>query len=165
MVNQISKGGDMNFNMIQKTLLVSAFCIALAGILCAADSELGTWIRTDAGSAKGMIMKIETSGLKGRKLTYSLPAQGQTIQMICDSPMDGSDTRVLMNGKPSGETMAIKRIDDHHMSSVMKVNGQIFGTSKGTFSADFTSLTVEDDFTSTGGGNAVGKVTETWVRK
>jgi hypothetical protein len=31
----------------------------------------------------------------------------------------------------SGETMAIKRVDDHHLSTVLKMNGKLFGTSEG----------------------------------
>jgi hypothetical protein len=53
---------------------------------------------------------------------------------------------VLTAGKPSGETMAIKSVDDHHLTALLKMNGKTFSTSKSTLSAD-------------------GKVTEVWVKK
>jgi hypothetical protein len=45
------------------------------------------------------------------------------------------------------------------------MNGKPFGTSKGTYSADFNTLTVENDFSGSVGGNPAGKSTETWIRK
>jgi hypothetical protein len=70
-----------------------------------------------------------------------------------------------MGGKPSGETMAITRVDAHHVSAVVKMNGRPFGTSKATLSADRRTLTVINEFSSSAGGQAVGKSTEIWVRK
>lgn len=72
---------------------------------------------------------------------------------------------MLIAGKPSGETMGITRVDDHHTSTVVKLSGKPFGTSKSTLSADGKVLTVIDDFSSSAGGQPVGKSTETWVRK
>jgi hypothetical protein len=43
--------------------------------------------------------------------------------------------------------------------------GKPFGTSKGTFSADFNTLTVENDFSAGMGSDPKGKSTEHWVRK
>jgi hypothetical protein len=85
--------------------------------------------------------------------------------LTVESQLDGRDAPVMLGGKPSGETMAIKLVDDHHTTAVLKMNGKIFGTSKGTLSPDGKILTVEDDFTSAVGGQPVGKQTETWVRQ
>ena len=76
--------------------------------------------------------------------------------------MDGTEAPALVGGKPSGETMAIKRVDDHHYSAVVKMGGKPFGTSNGTVSADGKTMTVESVFQ--GGGN-VETIIETWVRK
>jgi hypothetical protein len=46
----------------------------------------------------------------------------------------------------------------------LKMNGRFFGTAKATLSADGKTLTVINDFTSSAGGQAVGKYTEIWVR-
>jgi hypothetical protein len=78
--------------------------------------------------------------------------------LTVNSPMDGTEVPALVGGKPSGETMAIKRVDDHHYSAVVKMSGKPFGTSNGTVSADGKTMTVES--VSQGGGK-VEKIIET----
>jgi hypothetical protein len=85
--------------------------------------------------------------------------------MVVDSALDGADAPVFVAGKPSAETMAIKRVDDHHLTALVKMNGKTFSTSKSTLSADGKTLTVENDVTSTAGGQLTGKVVEVWVKK
>lgn len=85
--------------------------------------------------------------------------------MTVVSGLDGKDAPVLLNGKDSGETMAISLVDKLHSVSVVKMNGKPFGTSKGAFSPDFTTLTVENDYSAAVGGNTAGKSTEVWIRK
>jgi hypothetical protein len=70
-----------------------------------------------------------------------------------------------MNGKPSGQTMGITLVDDHHASAVPKMNGTFLGTAKSTLSADRRTLRVINDYTSAAGGQAAGKYTEVWVRR
>ena len=82
--------------------------------------------------------------------------------MIVDSPMNGTEVPALIGGKPSGETMAIRRVDDHHHSTIVKMNGQPFGTSNGTVSADNKTMTVDSAY---GIGSQTQKTIETWVRK
>lgn len=108
-------------------------------------------------------MTVEACCNGGRRLTYRLGNSGQV--MVVESPFDGGEVPVLLNGKPSGETMAIKRLDDHHTFTIVKMNGKEFGTSKATLSADGKTITVENDFTASVGGNPVGKHTERWLRK
>jgi hypothetical protein len=98
-------------------------------------------------------------------LTYHLDINGTPSILTVESRFDGSDAPVLMAGKPSGETMGIKRVDDHHFFTVVKMNRKVFGTSKATLSANDRLLTVINDFSSSTGGQPVGKFTETWVRK
>jgi hypothetical protein len=118
-----------------------AWAVMLAGALGTARSldaqiPVGTWVRQPTKSMPGV-----------------------------ESRFDGSDAPVLMNGKPSGETMGIKLVDDHHASTVLKMNGTIFGTADGTLSPDGKTLTVIDDYNSAAGGQPVGKHTELWTRK
>ena len=108
-------------------------------------------------------MTIEACCNGGRRVTYHLV--GTEMVMTITSPFDGSEAPVLVDGKPSGETMAIKWVDNHHTITVVKMNGKAFGTSKAAFSADGKMITVENDYTSTAGGQPVGKQTEIWVRK
>ena len=99
----------------------------------------------------------------GRRITYHIPPNDMVLTV--ESPLDGGDAQVMFGGKPTGETMAIKRVDDPHLTAVLKMNGKAFGTAKGTISADGKTLTVEDNFTSAEGGQPVGKQTEGWVRQ
>jgi hypothetical protein len=90
---------------------------------------------------------------------------GTEMIMILETALDGTDAPLLVGGKPSGQTMAIRQIDDHHATAVLKTNGKPFGTAKGTLSADGKTLTIEDDYTAAAGGQQVGKQTEKWIRK
>jgi hypothetical protein len=126
-----------------------------------AQSFVGTWVRQDVP----MTMTVEMCCGGGRRLTYRIPANGNETVMILESTLDGKDAPVLVGGKPTGQTMAIRQIDDHHATAVMKVNGQTYGTATGTLSSDGKTLIVEDNFTAAVAGQAVGKQTEKWVRK
>ena len=130
-----------------------------------AQIGVGTWVRTAPASMSGMTMTVETCCNGGRRLIYHLDINGTETILSVESRLDGSDAPVVVGGKPSGQTMAIKRVDDHHMSAVLKVNGTAFATSKATLSADGKTLTVINDYTSSAGGQPLGKITEVWVRK
>lgn len=147
-----------------------ACSVALLGALGSARSlhaqmGIGTWVRKATAAMPSMTMTVETCCNGGRRLTYHVDINGTETILTVESRFDGSDAPVLIAGKPSGETMGIKRVDDHHMSAVVKMNGNAFGTSQATLSADGKTLTVINDYTSSAGGQPVGKYTETWVRK
>jgi len=144
--------------------------VALLAALAGAPSlhaqiEIGTWVRQVVEGTPGVIeMTVEACcGGSGRRLTYRIT--GMEAKMTVESQLDGSEAPVLLGGKPSGETMAIKRIDDHHAVTVMTMNGKPFGTSKATLSADGKTLTIENDFSAGIAGQQAGRSTETWVRK
>lgn len=99
----------------------------------------------------------------GRRIIFRIAGTEQ--MMTVESRLDGSEAPVLLDGKPSGETMAIKRLDGHHSITVVKLNGQPFGTSKATLSPDGKTITVDNDFSSSVGGNPIGKSSEVWVRQ
>ena len=146
-------------------LLVSmVFAALLAGALPAAasDSPVGTWLKKGEPGQPGLTMVIEQWGDGRAKLTYRTTG-GVTMTLV--SKLDGSDAPLLVNGKPSGQTMGMKLLDRLHSVTVLKMNGKKMGISKGTFSADFNTLTVENDMTMTPGTNVSGKYTETWVRQ
>lgn len=130
-----------------------------------AQIGVGTWVRQGTASMPGMTLTVEACCGKGRRLTYHVKAGATSVVMVVESRFDGSDAPLLVAGKPSGQTMAIKRVDDRHMSAVLKVNGQVVGTSQGALSPDGRTLTVLDEFTSSAGGQATGKFTEIWVRQ
>ena len=154
---------------IRRLVLPLAWAVSVAWWLAgappatAAGSPIGTWVKKAEGGKPAMTMTIDTWGPGKAKLTYDIKEPPVVLTIV--SALDGNDAPVLINGKPSGETMAIKMVDPRHSNTVVKMNGKPFGTSKGTFSADFNTLTVENDFSRGVGGNPVGKSTELWTRK
>lgn len=130
-----------------------------------AQMEVGTWERQATASMPAMTMEVEACCDGGRRLIYHILIGGVETLLTVDSRFNGSDAPVLMNGKASGETMAITRGDAHHASAIVRMNGSVFGTSQSALSADRRTLTVLNDFSTSAGGQQVGKYTEVWVRK
>ena len=144
---------------------VFAFLLAL-GWAGQAHAQLGVgtaWLRTDA-NGKGIILTVEACCNGGLRFVWQIPSMGgqPASTMTVDSPMNGTEVPALIDGKPTGQTMAIKRVDDHHYSAIVKMNGQPFGTSNGTVSADNKTMTVDSVY---GIGSQTQKTIETWVRK
>jgi hypothetical protein len=154
------KGGVMT-RLRRRVLYGVVTILSLQANIVRAQTFVGTWVRQDVP----MTMTVEVCCGGGRRLTYKVSMNGQEATMVVESALDGKDAPVLVGGKPSGETMAIRQIDGRHATAVLKMNGQPFGTARGTLSADGKTLAIEDDFTSAAGGQPVGKQTETWVRK
>jgi hypothetical protein len=143
---------------------IIAFCVVGAVSPANAQVGVGTWAKQGAQvPGQLMTMTVEACCGSGRRLIYRIT--GVDAVLTVESPFDGSEVPVLLGGKPSGETMAIKQTDGRHWTTVLKMNGQLFGTSKATLSADERTLTVENDMTATAGATPAGKSTETWVKK
>jgi hypothetical protein len=121
-----------------------------------------TWVRTD-DAGKGVTLTIGACCNGGYRLTYQFPAMGgqPATVLTIDSPLNGTEVPALANGKPSGQTMALKRVDDRHYTAAVKMNGQPLVTSNGTVSADGKAMTVETFPPS----SPSTKIIETWVRK
>lgn len=130
-----------------------------------AQMGVGTWVRQATDSMPAMTMKVEACCGGGRRLIYNIEVNGAQTTLTLDSRFDGSEAPVLIAGKPSGETMAITRTDDHHLSTVVKLNGNPFGTSEATLSPDGRVLKVKNEFSGSVGGQAAGKFNETWVKQ
>jgi len=146
---------------------IGAFALLSAvGWAGQAQAQFGagtTWLRTDA-QGKGIILRVEACCNGGLRLIWQIPSMGgqPASTMTVDSPMNGTEAPALVGNKPTGETMALKRVDDHHYSATMKRNGQPLGTSNSTISADNKTMTVESVY---GIGGQTQKTIETWVRK
>jgi hypothetical protein len=150
--------------------IVSAIAlIVLSAPLCAQSPilELGTWVqRKEVGAP--LSLTIEAVGA-ARKLTYHLRRPDGSIdrnfELVVLTRLDGSDAPVTSNGKPTGETMGIRRLDARHAITVLKMNGKPFGTSRAELSPDGKVLKVEDEITSAAGGQAIGKVIHYWDKR
>ena len=125
-----------------------------------AQIAVGEWARTDAAGG-GMTMTVASCCNGGYRLTYRVPTQGgQPLILMVDLPMDGTEAPLLSGGKPTGQIMSAKRLDDHHYTGAMKQNGQVSLTNSATLSADGKTLTVIDTI-----GASKLKVTEVWSKK
>ena len=130
-----------------------------------AQIGVGTWVKKTTDSMPGSLtMTVEACCHGGRRLTYHIVMGGTPTIMTVESPFDGSEAAVMVAGKPSGETMAITRVDDHHIATIVNMNGKPFGTSTATISPDGKTITVLNEFSS-GGAQQAGKFTEIWVKQ
>lgn len=137
-------------------LVVSS--VLLGGSALQAQFSVGTWVQT--APMKGLTMTVEECCNGGRRLTFHITLGKQTQTMTVESRFDGSDSPVLADGQPNGETMALKRVSDRETTTVFKRNGKIYRTSTSTESADRKTLIVENVMI-----EPAGKMTETYVRK
>jgi len=144
----------------------------IAGLLAAlgaattlhAQLEIGTWRREATETGPAMSLDIQACCSGGRRLTYHLQINGAETTLTVETQLDGNDAPVLMGGQQSGETMAIKRIDAFHATAVVKMNGQVIGTSTSTLSADGKTLTVHNTFAE-GVPQRPDAATEVWVKQ
>ena len=145
--------------------LMAALLLSLvaASPAFAASSPVGTWVKKDEAGKPGMTFTIEEWGPGKAKLTWRTAASKMVLTLV--STLDGSPAPLMIDGKPSGETMAIKLIDKRHTTTTLQMNGKPFGSSKSAFSADFNTMTVENETAAPAGGNPSGKTTEIWIRK
>src|SRR6266853_2208788 len=123
---------------MKRIVLVACF-LSLIPMAEADSLPVGTWVQRTSQSP--LTMTIEAVGA-ARKLTYT--GAGQQGALTCLTQLDGKDAPVLLNGKPSGQTMAIRVIDSRHSFAVLKVQGKEMGTSKGELSPDGNVIKVEN---------------------
>jgi hypothetical protein len=143
-------------------VIVILFAFA-SGSSLQAQFSVGTWVQT--APMKGLTMNVDQCCNGGRRLTFHITVGQKTQTVTIESRFDGSDAPQIVDGKPSGETMALKRVDDRRTTTVFKRNGKVFRTSTATESADRMTMTVENEFLDPGDGRVTGKMTETYVRK
>jgi hypothetical protein len=143
-------------------------CMIVALTLTSASSlraqfSVGTWVQT--APMKGFTMNVENCCNGGRRLIFHVTLGEKPQTVTVDSRFDGSDAPVLYDGKPNGESMALKRIDDLRTSTVFKRASKVYRTSTSTESVDRKTLTVQNDFIDPADGRVTGKMTETYMRQ
>ena len=103
-------------------------------------------------------MTLEEVGT-GWKLTYKVvgpTAAASTVSTVL-TPLDGKEAPVLINGEPSGQTMAIKRIDSRHTVTVVSYQGKERSVAKSEISPNGKVLTVETDYATSNPIKLAGK--------
>jgi len=137
-----------------------AFCVCsllMAG-MAQAQLAVGKWVKREMPQ---MTMVVEAMGT-GYNITYRFPtADGKSTTMTLKTAFDGNETEFLINGKPTGQTYAGKRIDSHHVAGIVKMDGRTSATTKSELSADGNTITVENDSAPMGGGKQI----EHWDRR
>ena len=138
--------------------------LSLSSIIRADFLSAGTWVQR--GHEKGLTMTVEEVGT-GLKLTYKGvgPDAAAFDIMTILTQLDGKDAPVLVNGKPTGQTMAIRKIDSHHTFTVLKSQGKEVGTSKAELSADGKVLKVENKMGAPGANGEGVTAVEYWDKK
>jgi hypothetical protein len=81
------------------------------------------------------------------------------------TPLDGKEVPFLVDGKPSGQTMGIRRIDSRPTVSVSKFKGKEMGISKAEISPDGKVLKVENDYAVSNPSGLVGKQIQYWDKQ
>jgi hypothetical protein len=150
---------------VKAFLYVGALVAMTSARPALAQLEIGTWVRQATDKMPSMTLTIEACCNGGRRLIYHVPIGNTEALLIVETRLDGSDATVKMAGQASPQTMAIRRDDDHHATSVLKFNGAVVGTGKSTLSPDGKTLTNLLEYTSSEGGIPPGKYTEIWIRQ
>lgn len=137
--------------------------LSLSSIVGAESLWSGTWILREPSHGSRLMMEVEEVGT-GWKLTYHVlgpAASGSTVSTVL-TPLDGNDVPVLVNGKPSGQTMGIRRIDSRHTVTVLKFQGKETGVSKAELSPHGKVLKIEIDYATS---NPIGKEIQYWDKR
>lgn len=127
----------------------------------AASPWSGVWLLRDTTSKFRLTMTVEEVG-GGWKMTWKIPVpdtKGSATYavMTAESSLNGKDVPNLVDGKPSGQTMAIRKIDERHTYTVVKFDGKQTGISKSELSADGKVIKTENDFAISGPSGMAGK--------
>ena len=146
--------------------LAIALCLLTINAAAWAQMPLpvGTWIKRPSPTPP-MMMIIEPAA-PGIKVTYRMlgpdgKAMNQSVVTVVTA-LDGKEAPMMMDGKATGQTMATTRIDANHATTIIRMQGKIFGTSKAELSPDGKTLTVESDMSAT--NPSAGKQVEYWDR-
>jgi len=140
--------------------------LSLSSLVGAESLWSGTWVLRENPSGGQLTMKVEEVGT-GWKLTYKVVAPtavASTVSTVL-TPLDGKEAPVLINGEPSGQTMAIKKIDSRHTVTVVRYQGKERSVSKSEISPDGKVLTVETDYATSNPIKLAGKQIEHWNRQ
>jgi hypothetical protein len=142
-------------------------CLISAASGAWAQLPAGNWVKRPSSSpSPPMMMTIEPAG-PGIKITYRmLDPKGAPINqgiMTVVTAFDGKDAPTLVDGKESGQTMAIRRLDAVHTATEIKMLGKEIGKSQSELSPDGKTLKVENDMSAL--NPSVGKQIEYWDRR
>ena len=146
--------------------LAIVLCLLSAGSAAWAQLPVGTWVKRPSATPP-MIVTIEPAGA-GLKITYRmLGPDGKAIDnlgvLTVVTTLDGKEAPMMIDGKNSGQTMAILRTDANHASTIIKMQGKDFGRSTTELSPDGKTMKVENDLSAM--NPSAGKQVEYWDKR
>ncbi len=147
--------------------LAFVVCLLSLNSLVGAESLWsGTWVLRENPPAGHLTMKVEEVGT-GWKLTYKVVGTTAAMSNVSTvlTSLDGEEAPVLINGEPSGQTMAIKGIDSRHTVTVVRYQGKERSVAKSEISPDGKVLTVETDYATSNPIKLARKQIEHWNRQ
>ena len=148
--------------MITMNRIATAFISLLLASSAFAQVAPGKWVNREIPQ---MTMNVESMGT-GFSIVYEIPTpDGKMVRMTIKTPLDGSETPFLIDGKETGQTYAGKRVDARHSAGVVKMNGKVTGISKAELSADGKTITVENEIPAAAVGGKASKRVEHWDKR
>ncbi|BCA56422.1 hypothetical protein W02_35620 [Nitrospira sp. KM1] len=149
-------------------LILAVYLLSLSAIVAAASDNpwVGTWILREPEPGGQLTLNIEEVS-EGWKLMYTVigpGAPGASYTTVV-TPLNGKDAPVMIDGKTSGQTMGITKIDDLHTVNVIKYEGKEIGTSKTELSSDGKIIKVETDYPDSNLGAPASKQIQFWDKK
>lgn len=152
-----------------KRIVFFVVLFAISTELLAASQWAGVWVMRDSTKAFRLTMNLEEVGSHW-KITYRIPtpdARGAAVAsvMTIDTALDGKDVPTLVDGKPSGQSMEIRKIDSHHTYTVVKFQGKQTGISRSELSPDGKVIKSENESSVSGPNGFAGKQVQYWDKQ
>jgi hypothetical protein len=102
-----------------KRVALFVVLLALSTDSWTASPWAGVWVLRDSTKGFRLTMTLEEVGA-GWKITYRIPGQDARAAaasvMTIETALDGKEVPNLVGGKPSGQTMEIRKVDGRHTS-------------------------------------------------
>lgn len=143
--------------------------LALSAPVWAASQWSGVWVMRESAAGLRLTMTLEEVGARWR-ITMRIPlpnAQGPASAsvMTIETALDGKDALTLVDGKPSTQSMQIRKIDDRHTITILKSDGKQTGISRSELSADGRTITAENDYSVSSANGATNKQIQHWDKQ
>jgi hypothetical protein len=130
---------------MKRLACVGLLIVSVSSSAFAESPWKGTWVERKPAEQGRQTMTVEESG-SGWKLTYKATSPKIAVMLVYTvvTQLDGKDAPVMAGDKPTGQSMAIKRVDSHHTFTVLKFQGKETGISKSELSPDGKVLKVQN---------------------
>jgi hypothetical protein len=143
--------------------------LALSTESWTASPWAGVWVMRNSTKGVRLTMTLEEVGT-GWKITYRIPGQdargaAASSVMTIETALDGKEVPNLVGGKPSGQTMEIRKVDDRHTFTIVKFQGKQTGVSKSEISPDGKVIKSENEIAVSGPNGMAGKQVQYWDKQ